>query len=202
MTESNSTDVNIYLFDGFETLDIFGPIEVLSRVDSFNVKYYSESGGIIVSAQNTEIITKTINECNEKGIFVIPGGRGTRPLVNNEEEKKIIKKYAQSSSYCLSICTGSAVLAKCGVLDGHKATSNKKALDWVMSCGENVDWVKKARWCVDKKYYTASGVSAGIDMSLGFVANLFGIEKAEEIADKMEYIWNKDAYNDPFASEL
>lgn len=196
---NNLQDINIYLFEGFETLDIFGPVEVLARVEDFNVEYYSLKGGLVTSAQNMKIETKPIALAKESGIFVIPGGRGTRPLIHNEEEKKCIAKYARTSEYCLSICTGSAVLAQCGILDGKKATSNKKAFEWVKSCGENVDWIQEARWCIDGKFYTASGVSAGIDMALGFVRDLFGLQKAEDIAEKMEYIWNKDAHHDPFA---
>lgn len=199
MLSNVQTDINIFLFDGFETLDIFGPIEVLARVEGFIIKYYSAFGGIIRSAQNTEIITKSIVESDLKGIFVIPGGRGTRLLVDDEKRLEIIKKYASFSIYCLSICTGSAVLAKCGILNGLKATSNKKAFEWVISNGKEVKWVRKARWCIDGKYYTASGVSAGIDMTLGFISDLFGIEKAMKIAEDMEYIWNRDSEDDLFS---
>lgn len=192
------TDVNIFLFDDFETLDIFGPIEILARAEGYGIKYYSVSGGIIRSAQNAEILTKSIHHADENGIFVIPGGRGTRPLVNDSESLSAIKKYADLSAYCLSICTGSAVLAKCGLLDGRQATSNKKAFDWVESIGEKVNWKKKARWCKDGKFYTSSGVSAGIDMTLGFIADRFGMESAVNIAEDIEYIWNKDSDNDPF----
>lgn len=200
MKQQKKTDVNIFLFEGFETLDIFGPVEVLGRVEEYQMRYYSVDGGCVLSAQNTEIMTQPVDKCNEKGIFVIPGGRGTRPLVMDNENLKIIKKYAEASTFCLSICTGAAVLAKCGVLNKRKATSNKKAFDWVMENGKDVNWIRKARWCVDEKYYTASGVSAGIDMTLGFVADQFGIDRAEKITEDMEYIWNRNAENDIFAS--
>lgn len=202
MFDKEFTDVNIYLFEGFETLDIFGPIEALARVESFRVKYYSADGGVILSAQNTPVVTRPITEADKSGIYVIPGGRGTRGLVHDEKEKDLIRQYAEASTYCLSICTGSAVLAKCGVLDGRRATSNKKAFEWAVSCGEHVNWIRQARWCVDGKYYTASGVSAGIDMTLGFISDLFGMEKALQIAGDMEYIWNQDADYDPFSKLL
>lgn len=199
MKNQGDIEVNIFLFNDFETLDIFGPIEVLARVAQYTLKYYSISGGMIRSAQNTEIITQPINESDKQGVFVIPGGKGTRQLVHDKESLEAIKEYAAVSTFCLSICTGSAVLAKCGLLDGLNATSNKKAFDWVKSNSEKVKWVHKARWCVDGKYYTASGVSAGIDMTLGFVSDRFGMGKAHQISEDIEYIWNKDAANDPFA---
>jgi transcriptional regulator GlxA family with amidase domain len=65
--------------------------------------------------------------------------------------------------------------------------------------GANVKWKYKARWVADRKYYTSSGISAGIDMSLGFVRDRFGEQKAEEIARIMEYAWNSDKDKDSFA---
>ena len=70
-----------------------------------------------------------------------------------------------------------------------------------MSVDMEVYWIKKARWVTDGKYYTSSGVSAGMDMALGFVADQFGLDKAKEIAQRIEYIWNSDWDNDIFAIE-
>ncbi len=78
-------------------------------------------------------------------------------------------------------------------MDGKRATSNKKAFHWAMSCSDKVDWIQEARWVVDGNCYTSSGVSAGIDMSLGFMADRYGRETALEIADSIEYIWNEDS---------
>lgn len=84
-------------------------------------------------------------------------------------------------------------------MDGLKATSNKKALEWVMSVSDQVDWIRHARWVRDGKFYTSSGVSAGMDMALGFVSDLYGVQKAEQIAGDIEYIWNRNQNADPFA---
>ena len=62
-----------------------------------------------------------------------------------------------------------------------------------------MDWVDRARWVVDGKYYTSSGVSAAMDMTLGFVSDRFGRARAEEIAAHIEYIWNDDPADDRFA---
>lgn len=192
-------NINILLFNNFETLDIFGPIEILGQIEDYQIHYYSEDGGVIINAQNLKIVTKPISSADESGILVIPGGMGTRELVNNVTFLNKLKSIAEKSTYCLSICTGSAVLAKCGVLKNKKATSNKQALEWVKSVSDQVDWVEKARWVADRKYYTSSGISAGIDMTLGFVSDRFGKDKAIKIANDMEYIWNDDCTNDIFA---
>ena len=77
--------------------------------------------------------------------------------------------YSTLVDWCLSVCTGSAVFAACGLLDGKTATSNKKAFDWVCTCGPAVKWEKEPRFCKDGKFYTSAGVSAEIDMAIEFV---------------------------------
>ena len=98
-----------------------------------------------------------------------------------------------------SICTGAALLARAGVLDGRRATTNKFAFDWVVSQGPRVSWVHRARWVTDGSFMTSSGVSAGIDMSLDIVARTIDAERARLVAQLMEYTPHSDANDDPFA---
>jgi len=63
----------------------------------------------------------------------------------------------------------------------------------------NLEWKNCARWIVDGKFYTSSGISAGIDMALGFIADIIGLERAIDIAQSIEYVWNSDKNNDLFA---
>ncbi|GHV87501.1 hypothetical protein AGMMS50255_7970 [Spirochaetia bacterium] len=120
-------------------------------------------------------------------------------MVNDIDFIQKLKYIAEKSEWCLTVCTGSALLAKTGLLDNCNATTNKIAFEWVKSTGINVNWKYKARWVVDKKYYTSSGISAGIDMSLGFIFDRFGDEKVKEITKIMEYEWKNNKDNDPFA---
>jgi transcriptional regulator GlxA family with amidase domain len=102
----------------------------------------------------------------------------------------------------MSVCSGSALLAKAGLLDGRRATSNKQFFDLARGQGPRVDWVAQARWVEDGPFATSSGVSAGIDMALGVIARLFGKERAQEIADLTEYEWHSDPTRDPFVRFL
>jgi putative intracellular protease/amidase len=192
-------EVNILLFPDFDTLDAFGPVEVFGSIEQYKLRYISVSGGMITSRQGISILTQDIKDANLYGILLIPGGQGTRKLVNDTKFIDKLSEMVMKSKYCLSVCTGSALLAKTGLLNNKKATSNKKAFEWVKSINANVLWIEKARWVVDQKYYTSSGVSAGIDMALGFVAERFGLNEAQKIAENIEYIWNSDPNNDPFA---
>jgi len=106
----------------------------------------------------------------------------------------------REAKWCLSVCTGSALLAAAGCLDGHSATSNKKAFGWASSFGSGVDWKAAARWVADGKFYTSSGVAAGMDMALGFIADQYGENLARQIANDTEYAHQTDAEQDDFAA--
>lgn len=99
----------------------------------------------------------------------------------------------------LTVCTGSILLGMSGVLDGHRATTNKMDFTSTVHLAPGVDWVKQARWVEDGKFYTSSGVSAGMDMALAVMADLFGMEMADRLALGCEYEWHNDAARDPFA---
>lgn len=192
-------DVNVLVFNDFETLDAFGPVEILGCVADYRLRYVSMNGGLISSKQGVKVDTEKINSDTLSGILLIPGGSGTRTLVTDDVFIDLLRNMVLNSQYCLTVCTGSALLAKTGLIKSQKATSNKKAFEWVKSVDEDVEWMSQARWVVDGKFYTSSGVSAGMDMVLGFIHDQLGIEKAREIADHIEYIWNEDPHHDPFA---
>lgn len=193
--------IHILLFDDFETLDVFGPVEILAKMDGAQLCYHSMEGGIVRSAQGTEIFTSCLENMEQDSILVVPGGRGTRRFVKDEKFLQWLSGKAQKAGYVLSVCTGSALLAKSGVLYGRKATSNKKAFDWVTSLSGQVEWIRRARWVKDGKFYTSSGVSAGMDMALGFLRDLCGQAAAEQAAQEMEYLWNQESDLDPFCGE-
>ena len=196
-------EIAILLFDEFETLDIFGPVEIFGRLTPiYSTKFYSLHGGNIKNKHGVTINTEKLDCIPLKiEIFLIPGGQGTRTEVNNSILIEQIKEIALRSNYVLTICTGSALLAKTGLLDNKHATSNKRAYDWVISNRKYVLWNKKARWTVDGKFYCSSGVSAGMDMSLGFISDIHGVDIARKLSTEIEYKWNENKDEDTFIAK-
>ena len=193
-------NVAILLFDDFETLDVFGPVEILGRIkDQFHIRFYSQHGEAVRNHHGITIATEKLNSiANGVDVILIPGGPGTRRQVENNILVEQLRSICDSSVYVLTVCTGSALLATTGLLEGRSATSNKKAFEWATSFGKNVQWIRKARWTVDGKYYTSSGVSAGMDMTFGFLSDLKGVDFARKIAFQMEYHWQEDKHLDSF----
>lgn len=196
--------MGVLLFPDFELLDVFGPLEMFGHLpDIFRIILISEKSNLIKSKQG--IVVKTdvdLNSTPHLDILLIPGGQGTRKEVNNTTLINWLKEQSTKTDMLLSVCTGAALLAKSGVLDNRRATTNKIAFDWVKEQGPDVKWIERARWVDDGNIITSSGVAAGIDMSLAVIAKLCGIEKAEYLANITEYIWNKEADNDVFAKYI
>ncbi|MDR1881340.1 MAG: DJ-1/PfpI family protein [Prevotella sp.] len=186
-------NIGVLLFEDFETLDVFGPVEIFGRLKGiYTITCYSIAGGLVTNSHGVSILTERIGEADGLDIFIIPGGWGTRAGVSNALLIDKIRQVADSSRYVLAVCTGSALLAKTGLLDNRKATSNKRAFDWVCEQGRGVNWQKEARWTVDGKYYTSSGVSAGMDMSFAFLRDRYGIDYARQMALEIEYHWSEE----------
>ncbi|OJV64878.1 MAG: dimethyladenosine transferase [Clostridiales bacterium 38-18] len=195
--------ISIILFDQFELLDAFGPAEIFGKEeDIFVTKFYSKNGGIVESAQGVKILTERyVKELEYINVLLIPGGQGSRALVTDMDFIEYLDKISQISNYILTVCTGAALLAKTKHLDGREATTNKRAFEWVADQNKKVLWVRKARWVKSDNIYTSSGISAGMDMSLGFIRDVIDEALALKIGHRIEYIWNPDCNEDPFSVE-
>ncbi|GGC85735.1 ThiJ/PfpI family protein [Chelatococcus reniformis] len=189
------------IFDGFQLLDVFGPLEMFAGLhDRVRIVMLGERAGPVASSAGPRVVVDaTLADAPDLDIFMVPGGIGTRREVGNAALIAAVKARAEATPHVATICTGAALLARTGLLDGVRATTNKRAFAWAAGQGPNVQWVRQARWVEDGKYLTSSGISAGTDMALALIAQLFGPETAQGIADGAEYHWNRDPADDPFA---
>ncbi|SPJ28042.1 DJ-1/PfpI family protein [Falsiruegeria mediterranea] len=189
------------IFPGFELLDVFGPMEMFGLLpEEYALELIAENRGPVASNQGlSAYATATTADGMNHDILFVPGGAGTRREVENASLVAWIDKASQHAEFTLSVCTGSALLARAGILDNRRATTNKAAFSWVASQGPGVDWVPRARWVEDGNILTSSGVSAGMDMALGAIQRMHGRDRALEVAKWCEYTWQEDRDHDPFA---
>ncbi len=193
--------VGALVFPGFETLDYFGPIEMLGGMgEQVKVVTVAERPKPVASVHGQRIVVDaTIAQSDAYDVLLIPGGDSALEECISNEMLKWIKDASAKAERVLAVCTGTIILGMSGVLDGRRATTNKMDFTATVHHAPKVDWVKEARWVRDGKFYTSSGVSAGMDMTLAVLADLYGMEVAENMAISCEYEWHKDANRDPFA---
>ena len=187
------------LFEGFETLDVFGPVEMLGASKEFEIAFFSLDGGIVTSFQGVPVATEPLASADTPEVLLLPGGMGVYDALENNAFIARLAQLAGEAKYVLSVCNGAFLYAKAGVLDGRRATTYKARIDRAEELFPQVKWERNARWTVDGNLYVSSGVSAGTDMALGFIADVCGRECAENTARYAEYTWNSDPANDPFA---
>jgi transcriptional regulator GlxA family with amidase domain len=191
------------LFDGFELLDVCGPLEIFGTADQrFDLPIVGPAAGPVRSGQGPFLVADhAYEDAPTADIVLVPGGIGTRRLVDDPSFVSWLSGWAAPAPVIASVCTGSGLLAAAGLLDGYRATSNKRAFAWATAQGSDVHWVPEARWVEDRNRWTSSGVAAGIDMALALVAHLHGEDLATAVADRVEHDWRKDPSWDPFAAK-
>ncbi len=197
--------IGAVIFEDFEMLDYFGPLEMFAmHRDQFKIVAVAETERPMTSSGGPAVVPDArFADGDTYDVLLVPGGKGVRTEVENTAMLDWLRAASAKAEVVTSVCTGSALLARAGLLDGRAATTNKLAFDWVrgVSQTETVEWQRSARWVKDGKFYTSSGVSAGTDMSLQVIADLLGAEAAEQAAFWAEYEENNDADNDPFTIE-
>lgn len=191
-----------FIFPGFQTLDFFGPIEMLGGLrDKIDMTLVAETLEPVPNVNGHKILPeKTFDDSHDYDLLFIPGGDSALVAAERKAVSDWLVKTSANAELVMTVCTGSILLATTGVLDGHKATTNKLDFIETTPLGPKVDWVKKARWVEDGKFFTSSGVSAGMDMALAAIAHLYGIEVARKMAVESEYEWHEDSTWDPFSS--
>lgn len=194
-------NVGAVLFDGFELLDVFGPLEMFGMLGKrCEIRMLAAEPGSVRSNQGPASVAESaLAGDHALDVLLVPGGMGTRREMLNEPFLAELRRQCERARFVASVCTGSLLLGSAGVLDARRATTNKRAFKLVAARCPKVNWVAEARWVEDGKFFTSSGVSAGIDMSLGLIEHLFDRETSVAAANKAEYEWHEDRNWDPFA---
>jgi putative intracellular protease/amidase len=174
------------LYDRFTALDITGPHDVLNSVPGNEAIFVAEQAGPVrnESATLSLLADASIEEVIEPDILVIPGGFGTRALLDHEPLLDWIRTVHGATTWTTSVCTGALLLAAAGLLDGVPATTHWLARDLLAELGAKPVPDRVVR---QGKIVTAAGVSSGIDMALWLVREINGEEVAQAVQLGIEY---------------
>ena len=193
--------VGILIFDGVAALDVAGPLEVLSRarLEPGVESRHSEDAAlfsVFTVARSKESVTATggltivpnhaFADAPAIDILLVPGGFGTRPLLQDAETIEWIRRTAAAAKRTASICTGALLLARAGLLEGRRATTHWGAFGLLATLGHGITVDREARF-VDDGVLTSAGIASGMDLALHLVETLFGRAVADETARYIEY---------------
>jgi transcriptional regulator GlxA family with amidase domain len=174
------------LYDRFTALDITGPHEVLNSVPGNESIFVAENRGPIRNESDTLslVADASLAEVPNPDVLVVPGGYGTRALLEHEPLLGWIREVHETTTWTTSVCTGALLLAAAGLLDGAPATTHWLARDLLAQLGAKP---VAERVVEHGKIVTAAGVSAGIDMALTLVQRINGDEVAQAVQLGIEY---------------
>jgi len=193
--------VGILLFNDVEVLDFCGPFEVFSvarlnearrreEPSPFRVFLIGEKKGPIITAGGMRVLPDyDFDDCPPLDILVVPGGWGTRTEMNNAGLVDWIAGRSRQLETLASVCTGSLLLGKAGLLDGKRATTHWRALEWMQELFPEARVERELHFVEDGNLITSAGISAGIDMALRVVARHYGEAIARATARNMEYTY-------------
>lgn len=185
--------VALLLFPEVEVLDFAGPFEVFSVTDelsdhtAFAVSIVASTP--MVKARNglRVVADHTLESCPHADILIVPGGFGTRALLQQPDILAWVRTRATAAERVMSVCTGSLVLAKAGLLDGLRVTTHHQVLPMLTELAPRSTVDPTRRFHDNGHILTAAGISAGIDCSLHLVGQLLGKDTAAKTAAYMEY---------------
>jgi transcriptional regulator GlxA family with amidase domain len=192
-------NVVILIFDDVEVLDFAGPFEVfnvtaeLNDPSPFNVVTVAEKEYPIEARGKLSINPHySFDDCIPPDILIIPGGWGTRALMEKPTVLDWVKEQAGKVELLCSVCTGALVLGKAGLLDGKHATTHHTAFSLLRKTAPKSLVQEDKRYVDSGKIITSGGISAGIDMSLYVVQKLLGDEALAKTLKEMEYQWQQE----------
>jgi transcriptional regulator GlxA family with amidase domain len=198
------TRVGILVFPNVEVLDFCGPFEVFSvtRLDEsrrredpspFHVSLVAEQAEPVAATGGLRVIPDyTLESCPPLDVLVVPGGWGTRAEMTNQRLLGWLASRAPQVATLTSVCTGAMLLGQAGLLDGRRATTHWRSLDWMRESFPAATVETDLRVVEDGDVLTSAGISAGIDMALRVVARYHGEAVARATARHMEYPYPED----------
>jgi transcriptional regulator GlxA family with amidase domain len=191
MIEPHSQIFGFLVFPDLEELDLVGPWEMISTWGKSlqgpaTCLMVAQSREPVICAKGMSINPHVaFDECPQLDCLLVPGGQGTRTQVDNAELICFVAGQAKGCQAVLSVCTGSFILHRAGLLAGRRATTHWASLARLAELGGVT--VVQERVVRDGNIWTAAGVSAGIDLALAFIEAVAGETVAGKIQLGAEY---------------
>ncbi|MEE2675232.1 MAG: DJ-1/PfpI family protein [Myxococcota bacterium] len=184
--------IGIVLFEDAEELDWAGPYEVFGMatmaLENARVVTIAESLEAVRCFNGLRVLPDhDFSNAPELDVVLVPGGQGTRKEIDNPVITDWLAKIAPRCQWLTSVCTGSLLLHAAGLTDGKRITTHWGFIEQLRDYASKATVLADVRYVRDGNLVTAAGVSAGIDMSLWLVGQIWGVEHARGTQRLMEY---------------
>ncbi len=194
--------IGLVVFPNAEELDFVGPWEVFTMAKqtlgpAAEAAAPATDLGVVLIAQTLEPVRcakglrvlpdHTFDDAPELDVVVVPGGIGTRSEAENPVLLDWLAKIAPRCDWITSVCTGSLLLQRAGLVAGKRITTHWGYVNALREAAPETTVLDSVRYVRDGNVVTAAGVSAGIDMALWLTGQLWGIDHARATQRFMEY---------------
>jgi transcriptional regulator GlxA family with amidase domain len=186
------TTIGIAIFEDAEELDFVGPWEVFTMAaqlrDDVRVVTLAQTLAPVRCAKGLRVLPDhAFDAAPELDVVLLPGGVGTRREVGNPLLVDWLRKLAPRCRWVTSVCTGAMLLCEAGLAEGRRVTTHWGFVESLRERYPGTEVLERVRYVRDGNLLSAAGVSAGIDMSLWLVGELWGVEAARQTQRFMEY---------------
>jgi transcriptional regulator GlxA family with amidase domain len=207
--------VVMVLFDGVQSLDVTGPLEVFSAARrlldevgrsarGYELRTLSVDGKPLHTSSGLTIVPhgRLRQAPQQIDTLIVPGGAGVREAAGDESLLAWIAAAAKRSRRTASVCTGAFALAAAGLLDGRRATTHWTAAAALARAYPLVDVDADPIFVRDGDVWTSAGVTAGMDLALSLVEDDLDREAALTIARHLVLFLRRPGNQSQFSATL
>jgi transcriptional regulator GlxA family with amidase domain len=211
---SSVREIVVIGFDGVQTLDVVGPMEVFAvanrhrppSVPPYRITLASQTGGEIATHAGLQLAgAVALDAVAQRVDTILVGGGSERALREAASEAGVLpwlRSRARGTRRIASICTGAFVLAAAGFLDGRRATTHWNACDLLARLRPAVRVEPDAIFVDEHPFYTSAGATAGIDLSLAMVEADCGYATALAVARELVLFMRRPGGQSQFSAGL
>lgn len=198
--------VLVVLFDGIQSLDVTGPMEVFAGASRFpDVSYELRTASldgapVRTSCGLTLVPDGGLADAPTPHTLLVPGGAGTR----NPDPALVhwLRAHGPLPERLVSVCSGALLLAAAGQLDGHRATTHWNVCEKLAREHPAVEVDPEPIFVRDGRIATSAGVTAGIDLALALVEEDHGRDVALTVARHLVVFLRRPGSQSQFSAQL
>jgi len=189
---TDSPTFGLLCFEDLEELDLVGPWEVfttaVASLPAARVVTIAERPGSVRCAKGLRITPDhDFADAPRLDVVLVPGGQGTRREIDNPVLIEWLRKTGESCTWVTSVCTGSLLLHGAGFARGRRITTHWGYVSQLRERAPDAEVLEGVRYVRDGNVVTAAGVSAGIDMALWLVGQIWGVDRARGVQKVIQY---------------